>query len=37
MNTAFVNIWGERVGAVAWDEVTGYATFEFDAAFKGKG
>lgn len=37
MNTAFVNIWGERVGAVAWDEATGYATFEYDAAFKGKG
>jgi serine/threonine-protein kinase HipA len=37
MNTAFVKIWGELVGAVAWDEATGYATFEYDAAFKRKG
>jgi len=25
------------VGAVAWDEATGYATCEYDAAFKRKG
>jgi serine/threonine-protein kinase HipA len=37
MNTAFVKIWGELVGAVAWDETTGYATFEYDSAFKRKG
>ena len=37
MNTAFVKIWGELVGAVAWDEATGNATFEYDAAFKRKG
>lgn len=37
MNTAFVKIWGELVGAVAWDEASGYATFEYDAAFKRKG
>ena len=37
MNTAFVKIWGELVGAVAWDEATGYATFEYDPAFKRKG
>jgi serine/threonine-protein kinase HipA len=37
MNTAFVKIWGELVGAVAWDETTGYATFEYDTKFKNKG
>ena len=37
MNTAFVKIWGELVGAVAWDETTGYATFEYDPKFKNKG
>jgi serine/threonine-protein kinase HipA len=34
MNTAFVKIWGVLAGAVAWDERTGIATFEYDAAFK---
>ena len=34
MNTAFVKIWGEVVGAVAWDEKTGLASFEYDAKFK---
>ncbi|CAN5427577.1 type II toxin-antitoxin system HipA family toxin [soil metagenome] len=34
MNTAFVKIWGELVGAVAWDEATGLATFEYDTKFK---
>lgn len=35
MNTAFVKIWGgETVGAVAWDEKTGIASFEYDPAFK---
>lgn len=37
MNTAYVKIWGELVGAVAWDETTGYATLEFDPKFKTKG
>lgn len=37
MNTAYVKIWGELVGAVAWDETTGYATFEYDSKFKTKG
>jgi len=37
MNTAFVHIWGETAGAVAWDESTGLASFEFDDAFKRKG
>lgn len=34
MNLAKVKIWDTLVGAVAWDEVTGYATFEFDPKFK---
>jgi serine/threonine-protein kinase HipA len=34
MNTAFVKIWGEVVGAVAWDEKTGIASFEYEAKFK---
>lgn len=37
MNTAFVKIWGELVGAVAWDEATGFATFEYHSKFKDKG
>lgn len=34
MNTALINIWGEFVGAVAWDENTGFASFEYDSQFK---
>jgi serine/threonine-protein kinase HipA len=34
MNTAFVKIWGQLVGAVAWDEKTGIASFEYDPNFK---
>lgn len=34
MKTAFVKIWGEVVGAVAWDEKTGLANFEYDRNFK---
>ncbi len=34
MNTALVKIWGELVGAVAWDENTGIASFEYDPKFK---
>jgi serine/threonine-protein kinase HipA len=37
MNAAFVKIWDELVGAVAWDEATGYATFEYDPVFKSRG
>ena len=36
MNTAYVKIWGELVGAVAWSDVNGYATFEYDSKFKAK-
>lgn len=34
MNTAFVKIWGEVIGAVAWDEKSGLSTFEYDSKFK---
>ena len=34
INTAFVKIWGELIGAVAWDEKTGVASFEYDPKFK---
>jgi serine/threonine-protein kinase HipA len=37
MKTAFVHIWGEMVGAVAWDDASGVASFEFDNAFKRNG
>jgi hypothetical protein len=36
MIAAFVKIWGELAGAVAWDEKTGIATFEYTADFKKK-
>lgn len=34
MNTAFIKIWGEVVGAIAWNDKTGLASFEFEAKFK---
>lgn len=37
MNTAFVKIWGEFMGAVAWNDAIGFATFEYDSKFKSKG
>lgn len=33
ITTAFVKIWGETAGAVAWNEQTGVASFEFDSKF----
>lgn len=36
VKTAWVYIWGEVVGAVAWDDETGYATFEYDNKFLNK-
>ena len=33
MNSAFVNIWNQRIGAVAWNPNTGLATFQFDSNF----
>lgn len=34
MKVAEVKIWGTLAGAVAWDEQSGYATFEYDPKFK---
>lgn len=34
MNVAEVKIWEKLVGAVAWDETTGIASFEYDSNFK---
>lgn len=33
INSAFVNIWNKRVGAIAWDPKTGLGTFQYDTAF----
>ena len=33
VTTAFINIWGERVGAVAWDQKSAIGSFEFEPAF----
>lgn len=34
VKTAFVKIWGQIVGAVAWDESQGLASFEYEPKFK---
>jgi len=36
VKTAFVKIWGQTVGAVAWDDDLGLARFEYDPKFKSK-
>ncbi len=33
INSAFVNIWDQRVGAVSWDANTALATFQYDEQF----
>lgn len=33
IQTAYVNIWNRRVGAVAWDEENGTASFEYEPEF----
>ena len=33
INNAFINIWGKRVGAIAWDPDTKFATFEYAPSF----
>jgi len=33
ITTAFINLWGQRIGAVAWNAETGVADFEFEPAF----
>lgn len=37
MNVAEVKMWGKLVGAVAWNERTGYADFEYDPQFRQTG
>ena len=37
IETAYVKIWGQTVGAVAWDENQGLASFEYEPKFKSKG
>jgi len=34
--TAYINIWGNRVGAIAWDDNTQLGSFEYEPAFKAK-
>lgn len=33
INSAFINIWDKRVGAIAWNAETGLATFQYDKDF----
>ena len=33
ITTAFINIWNQRVGAIAWDSDTGLGSFEYDSTF----
>lgn len=33
ITTAFIKLWGKTVGAVAWDENTGFARFEYEPRF----
>lgn len=33
IHTAYINIWSERAGAVAWDSNSGIATFEYSNSF----
>lgn len=37
MNTAFINIWNKRVGAVSWDAERRMASFEYDSSFPANG
>lgn len=36
VKTAFVKIWGQTVGAIAWDESQELASFEYEPKFKSK-
>ncbi|UCJ07613.1 HipA N-terminal domain-containing protein [Chitinophaga pendula] len=33
MNTAYVNLWGKRVGAIFWDSNSRVASFEYEPSF----
>ena len=37
IKSAFVNIWGETIGAIAWDENRLLGSFEYDSTFLTKG
>jgi serine/threonine-protein kinase HipA len=37
INNAFITLWGERVGAIAWHADKGVADFEFEPSFLKKG
>lgn len=37
METAYVNLWNNRVGAVAWNAERGTGTFQFEPSFIGNG
>ncbi|TVZ55079.1 serine/threonine-protein kinase HipA [Lutibacter sp. Hel_I_33_5] len=37
IKTAYVKIWGEVIGAIAWNEDQGFASFEYTQKFKAKG
>lgn len=37
MNTAYINIWNKRVGAVSWDPERKLASFEYDSRFPENG
>lgn len=33
IDSAYINLWGQRVGAIAWSATTGVGTFEYDSRF----
>ena len=33
ITTAYINIWNKRVGAIAWDDSNGLASFEYETSF----
>lgn len=37
MQTAYVNLWGKRMGALAWNHSEGTAAFEYDSQFVASG
>jgi len=37
VKTAFIKIWGETIGAIAWDQDQQLGLFEYDAKFVQKG
>jgi len=37
VDTAYVEIWGQLVGAVSWDTERGFATFEYAPSFLERG